>query len=66
MCEGVESVDRLSLNGTPVKDAWLEKVGMRWHLAHLNAIDTGVSEDLIRRLAAANPKLRIRPKPKTS
>lgn len=66
MCEGVESVDCLSLHGTPVKDAWLEQVGKRWRLARLNAIDTGVSEDLIRRLVATTPKLRIRPNPKSS
>lgn len=57
--EGVEALGNLSLRGTPIDDAVLERIMARHRLKYLDVVETRVSEGMIHRLAAAHPKLRV-------
>ena len=59
----VEVVKNLSLRGTPISDDLVGHLISRWPLTYLDVVDTGVSRALLRRLAKANPDLRIIPRP---
>jgi hypothetical protein len=58
----MERVQHLSLRGTPISDNLVEQLASRWPLASLDVVGTGVSQAVLRRLARANPDLRIFPR----
>ena len=62
LLSGLKSVAQLGLRGTPVSDALVEPLLRRWPLEYIDLRDTLVSDDCVRRLAAAYPQLRMHPR----
>jgi hypothetical protein len=58
----VAEVRRLDLSGMPIGDELAEALAARLGLAHLNLAGTGVSNEALKRIANAHPKLRLIPR----
>jgi hypothetical protein len=59
----VRAVEELSVRGSAVGDAFAARVAARFDLRRLDLRDTQVSQNGLRNLRAAHPRLRTRPRP---
>jgi hypothetical protein len=57
----VEYVERASLRGTPVDVALVRRLLARFHLKHIDLVDTKVDKESVRAIAREHPGLRLLP-----
>lgn len=57
----VRKLDSLGLRATAVSDEFAAELPRRFKLRYLDLVDTGVSEECVKRIAAEHPKLRMFP-----
>ncbi|MGE0403910.1 MAG: hypothetical protein AB7T06_44795 [Kofleriaceae bacterium] len=57
----VRDVRFLHLRGTPLSDAYAEALPERFNLEYLDVVDTGVTEEAVKRITSKHPKLRLHP-----
>lgn len=62
LLSGLKSVAHLGLRGTPVSDELVEPLLRRWPLEYIDVVNTRVSDDCVRRIAADYPELRMHPR----